>query len=146
MIEDSLKLVNDFFEVLHMHTFDGALMGKGCSNDQYFIQKKYAKDKYEILIHCPDFFAWGLADLEPVTDTELLAQCYLDCKNIDWINGEDIAPFLYCARQRKRRPQGACYPRDKRFWKLFDACGERREPGPGNPYHRGEYNVKKPKT
>ena len=99
-----------------------------------------AERRLEILIDDSDLFAWGCATTTWVADPDPLRQCYEDCKATDAETGAIYAPYLYCARVRGLRPQGACYPHDRRFWPLFDACGPEREIDSGNPYPPGEYN------
>ena len=41
------------------------------------------------------------------------------------------------------RPQGACYPHDRRFWPLLNEAGPKREVGFGNPYEPGTYAPEK---
>ena len=84
-------------------------------------------------INCNDIFCWGCVDAEDVTPETLpiLEQAFKDAK----YSGD----LLYCARQRKMRPQGAAYKViAKKDWHLFDACGPEREPGIGDPEPRPE--------
>ena len=77
-------------------------------------------------INCSDFFDWGCADGERVTRENVaeLEQAIADAEAVDKIAGSIEGPLLFCARVRKRRPQGACYENlDPRLWHLFDACG-----------------------
>jgi len=97
----------------------------------------------EVLRNCSDLFIWGCADYEEITvkDIPLLESCAKDCLEIrphcfDWLD-------LYCCRKSGMRPQGICYPSDKRLRHLFDACGPEREAGLGNPYE--PYQVETPK-
>lgn len=86
-------------------------------------------DKLEMFINCNDLFFWGCADLEPITESTFpeLKQALDDA-------GDGDGPYLYCARRRKMRPQGATYTWfDKKNIKLFNACGPEREIGFGNP-------------
>jgi hypothetical protein len=102
-------------------------------------QIAYKNDGYYIM--CNDVFFWGAADLEEITEEFLpvFDRAVEDC------GGEiEFGALLYCARQRRMRPQGALYsfiPKDK--WELFNACGPEREVGFGNPCAPGEYNTKK---
>ena len=101
-----------------------------------------------LLINCNDQFAWAYADCEPVTDLDLLEQCYKDCIGLIGEIGYIDAPLLYIARKRGMRPQGCCYPSDERLWHLFDATGPERELNMANPFRPGERQVeyKVPKT
>ena len=108
---------------------------------------KYAPVTF--MINCNDIFYWGCADLEPITPENIgiLEQSGKDYKEI----GKSIdpkssmyeleIPALFCARVRKMRPQGACYPEDKAYWPLLDACGPKRETGLGNPHEPGVYKT-----
>lgn len=83
-------------------------------------------------VNCNDFFAWGCADAEDLNEETfpLLEKAIEDAGELD-------GALLYCARQRKIRPQGAFYKHlDKKNWHLFDACGEERKSGFGNPEER----------
>lgn len=83
----------------------------------------------QFFVGCNDVFAWGCADAEPIEsghDIDALDQA---CKDAE-LNG----PWLYCARKRKMRPQGALYKHiepENRHW--FDECGQERIVGIGNP-------------
>lgn len=89
-------------------------------------------------VNCSDLFAWGSADCEPLTaaDVDDLRKALADVSEA--VGSNSYGPELYCARRRKKRPQGAAYPGDERLWPLFDACGPEREVGLGNPYRPGE--------
>ena len=89
-------------------------------------------------VNCSDVFAWGSADVEPLTKADLddLRKAFEDTKAAS--NNTTYGPELYCARRRRCRPQGAAYPGDERLWPLFDACGPEREIGSGNPRRPGE--------
>ncbi len=76
----------------------------------------------ETFINCNDVFYLGCNDTEPVLakDLSLLKTCLIDAPY--------DACMLFCARQRKMRPQGAMYKHiDKENWQLFNACGPARE-------------------
>ncbi len=101
-------------------------------------------DELTFTVNCNDFFAWGCADGEPVCDSTAadLNQAIVDIgkasgdKHGTYIYSE-YGCFLYCARHRKSRPQGAYYKHlPKWSWPLFDECGPVREAGLGNPYER----------
>lgn len=79
-----------------------------------------------------DVFAWGGADAEEITPSNLpvLEQAYADLKAVC---AEEHAADLFAARVRRMRPQGAAYPTALPAQRLFDACGPQRPPGLGNP-------------
>jgi hypothetical protein len=93
------------------------------------------------VIDCSDLFFWACADAEPLTpdNIALLEQTIEDCRAAHKDYGICYAGSLFCARARKMRPQGACYPEERELWPLFDACGAERETGLGNPCKPGEY-------
>lgn len=84
-------------------------------------------------VGCNDIFFWGCADAEDIENQE---DVDLFEKSIEDVGTDNVwASYLFCARKRKMRPQGACYPQEEtKLWPLFDACGEEREVGIGNPY------------
>jgi len=90
------------------------------------------QEDLKFYILCNDLFAWGCADAEYIEsqdDVDLYEKSIEDCgADTVWVS------YLFCARKRKMRPQGACYPEDESLWPLFDACGEEREIDIGNPY------------
>lgn len=101
------------------------------------VDGKYAPITW--FVNCPDLFAWGTADLEPITaeTIEAFEMAYADVRVVtggDPTYGSD----LYACRQRHQRPQGAAYPTDRRLWPLFDACGPERELGVTNPKPPGD--------
>lgn len=87
------------------------------------------------LVQCNDLFYWGSADCETITPDNIaeLERAVTDCRAVDEAVGELEAVDLFCCRINKTRPQGASYPKDQRFWPLFDACGPERAVGLGNP-------------
>ena len=101
-----------------------------------------------LFVQCNDFFFWGSADCEEITPDDLpaLAQACKDANEVTLhdVNGKQYGygsvygPSLWIARKRGERPQGACYPKHKELWPLYDACGPEREVGLGNPYKPGE--------
>ena len=133
--------------VLMTHTETGF----GASNSMYELALTLPGDElralvspeaeFRVYINDSDFFAWGYAGAFEVDDPEALERVYVDCEAVDAIAAEFYAPYLYCARKAKNRPQGACYPHDRRFWALFDACGPEREVGPGNPHAPGAHKA-----
>lgn len=97
---------------------------------------------------CNDLFFWGSADLEKITPENVveLERAVEDCKKVDEVVGVCEATSLFCCRVRGMRPQGAAYPKDKKFWPLFDACGPEREVGLGNPKGHPNESVVEEKT
>ena len=105
-------------------------------------------------------FAWGCSDEEPIETSEDVNQFKQALTDLTRAAGHKTngkvdnsmvkaarhTGSLYAARRRGMRPQGACYPKDKRLWSLFDACGPEREKGIGNPYAPGEYNPDRMKS
>lgn len=96
-------------------------------------------------VNCNDVFCWGCADGEDVTPANLgvLEQAIADCEAIDAVVGSCYAVDLFASRVRGMRPQGCCYPDDRRFWPLLDAAGPVREVGIGNPYTPESYRAKR---
>lgn len=90
-------------------------------------------DDLSVAILCNDVFFWATADAEEITkETLLILEKSLEDDNR---NGA----ILYCARQRKMRPQGAIYKHlDEDKWHLYNECGSEREVRPGNPHKPGE--------
>lgn len=87
---------------------------------------------------CSDVFSWGTADCEEITERNFRELCFAidDIRAID--KNSDLGLELFAARQRKMRPQGAAYPKDKTLWPLFDACGPKRVIDLFNPYKHPE--------
>jgi len=120
-----------------------------------------------IFVNCNDLFWWASADCERLTPENigLWEQAYSDLDALlrdeprtpenqtdgpvrkAWlargtrrISIMSCVDWLFCARVRGMRPQGACYPSDApEVWPLFDACGPERPTGHGNPCKPGEY-------
>ncbi len=93
----------------------------------------YWNEDFRFFIPCNDFFAWGVADMEEVTEEDLpaLRQAVEDA---DDGYGGFWGGLLYCARKAGMRPQGAYYMHiPEEHWPLFDACGPERATGIGNP-------------
>ena len=93
--------------------------------------------RLQMFINCSDFFAWGGADLEEITDAniDLLASTVAECEDILGKYNADDAFLLWCARLRQRRPQGAYYKNlEEELWPLFDECGPEREVTFVNPH------------
>ena len=106
---------------------------------------------------CNDLFYWGCADGQDITPENIseLKKAMDDCDAIpseEFKNLENLrksvtnifyGEWLFCARMRKMRPQGAQYSiLPKEIWHLFDECGPERKTGFGNPYAPGEYMPK----
>lgn len=94
-----------------------------------------------LFVNYNDLFWWGCADCEQITpeNVEELAKAYKDCHDANPEHfGEVYGQLLFCARVRGMRPQGCCYPTDRKLWPLFDACGPERPKDAGNPYAPGE--------
>lgn len=117
-----------------------AFMGSDWQDDETVKDGMFPGHRYAgkaPCINCNDLFAWGCADGEDITEKTmpLFEQAFMDCEG-----DVAVACDLYCSRIRKMRPQGACYSSiPEKFWPLFNACGEKRETGFGNPYEPGEY-------
>ena len=100
-----------------------------CSDIWWRVDAEYAP--LTIFVNYNDLFFWGVADAEAVTpdNIDVFEQAYKDSAN--------HGGLLFCCRVRKMRPQGACYQyiteADRH---LFDACGESRDSGLGNPVDR----------
>ena len=96
-----------------------------------------------VVVNCSDVFAWGSADGEIVTEENLpiLRKAYEDEIAA---SPEDVAlhaGWLFCARVRNMRPQGAIY-KGLEYWEvdLFNAAGPERKIDFGNPQSQtGEY-------
>lgn len=90
-----------------------------------------------LYVVCNDFFHWGSADLEEITDDNVaaLVETIAECEAIVGRYNADDAPLLWCARQRGMRPQGAYYKHlDAPLHHLFDAAGPARETDFFNPH------------
>lgn len=95
----------------------------------------------QFLVTCNDLFFWGSADAEELTPANVaeLERAYADADAADSEGfGHVHGGALFCCRMRRMRPQGRCYPKNKKLWPLFDACGPEREIGFGNPYPPGK--------
>jgi len=80
-------------------------------------------------VNCNDVFAWAVSDAELVTDDSLsdLERALDEAGDIDGL-------YLYVARRRGMRPQGAMYKHiEEKNWPLFNLCGPEREAGMFNP-------------
>ena len=92
-------------------------------------------EKLQMFVECNDLFWWAVSDLEEITEDniEILEQSISDAKN-SCKDGYQYSCWLFCARVRKMRPQGAAYKYiPKEMWELFDVCGPKRETDFGNP-------------
>lgn len=81
-------------------------------------------------VNCNDLFYWATADLEPISPDNFpeLERAMKDV-GATQVNSESLDGLsLFCARVRKMRPQKCAYPKDKKLWPLFDACGPERTP------------------
>jgi len=87
-------------------------------------------------VNTNDILYWGCVDAEELTPESLpvLKQAIEDLEKIEEHAGRIYGEELFCCRMAKTRPQGACYPKDEKFWAIFDECGEEREEGFGNPH------------
>lgn len=94
----------------------------------------------EFYIICNDVFFWGCADAEGLTP-ETVEEWERAMEDADRVGGFAYGGILYCARMRKMRPQGAYYDHIivRELWPLFDACGERRAVGMGNPKEHPDF-------
>ena len=101
--------------------------------DELFFRTDAAYAPVAFFVNCNDFFWWGCGDAEEVTPENIAVfeQAKRDAEAIEcrW-----EAPHLFCARVRKLRPQGCCYPKESAAIALYDACGPKREIDLGNPY------------
>ena len=96
---------------------------------------RFTDGRLTIYVNCNDVFAWGCSDVEELTAENLhdAAQAKADVMALGG-KGSYNWPLLFCARQRKMRPQGAMYKHiDPALWPLFDAAGPPRQAGLGNP-------------
>lgn len=110
-----------------------AAMADEHTDDLFWHNSDPTKDA-GLFVLCNDVFFWGSADGETVTadNIETLEQAMKD-------GGRDGA-WLFVARVRGERPQGAAYSYiEAERWPLFDAAGPERETGMGNPCKPGEY-------
>lgn len=90
----------------------------------------YWDEDLNFYIICNDIFWWATSDAEDITEETLpiLEQALEDAGD----TGYD-GPYLYCARQRKMRPQGAAYKYiDESNYVYFDEFPERDDTEPGN--------------
>jgi hypothetical protein len=91
----------------------------------------------QFYINCNDLFFWACADAVELTETNFqdLVQAVDDVHNT--IDYSSFGSLLFCARQRKMRPQNAYYEyMDKKLWPLFDTCGPERDSQILNPKER----------
>jgi len=95
------------------------------------------------LYNASDLYGWGYSCHEVFMpeDMNLLGQTVDDVRAAEGNEYgilHDVAILLDC-RLNKERPQGAYYEYIYDYLvPLFDACGEERASGPGNPYTREE--------
>lgn len=116
-----------------------AVFGSLDSHDDLWWRCDGAYAPVTFFVNCNDLFWWGCADLEEVTPENLpvLEQCIVDCGSVRNLDCRIYATSLFCARVRKLRPQGCCYPENRDLWPLFDAAGPERVVDGGNPYPPG---------
>ena len=82
-------------------------------------------EKLEFFVICNDFFYWACSDCERLT-RENLPQLLEAMQEVEalGLNGWQYGPLLFCARQRKMRPQIPYYEHiHQDLHALFDACG-----------------------
>ncbi len=96
-----------------------------------------------VSVMCSDVFAWGCADAEPITmeNLPMLRKAYEDESAASPDGVALHAGWLFCARVRGMRPQGAIY-KTLEYWEvpLFNEAGPEREINFGNPQSEtGEY-------
>lgn len=111
-----------------------------CKEDSHDILFWRVDDgEIRFFVNCNDIFDWASADLEEITPENIieLEKAVADVKAMG-SNETYEAFYLFCARMRKRRPQGAAYPSDRKLWPLFDAVGPERSLGLGNPKQPGQ--------
>lgn len=124
-----------------MNSFETEVLRIIADNDvhSFLFWRVENNGQIKFYIVCNDLFAWALADLQELTPENLpeLKQALQDIHTLapdHDIEGMD----LFCARQRKMRPQGAAYPKNKDLWPLFDACGPERDINTANPKRPGD--------
>lgn len=119
--------LNFVYDVLSIFAFDNT------EDIWWRTDGKYAPVTFFVL--CNDLFWWGTADLEQITPDNLpaLKQAFVDAGEAA-DHGVSLAAYLFCARQRGMRPQGAQYKYiEPELQPLFDACGPARTVELGNP-------------
>ena len=128
--------IKRFLKIIKTYSFDDGLTYYG--SDQPFSIILNEGDDVEVRISCTFLFSRnGEVSYKSIEDLDLFEQCYKDCYELSEDFGAEFAPYLYCARVEKMRPQGACYPIYTNFWPLFDACGPVREINEENPEEPG---------
>lgn len=93
------------------------------------------QNKFRITVNCNDLFEWATADCEELTPENLdsYIQTIEDAQKV-YKYGHIWADSIWACRQRKMRPQGACYKHYPiELWPLFDECGPERETNFFNP-------------
>lgn len=127
-----LDFIMRVLDITSIHRFD-------CAGElTWRTDGRYAPISF--FVDCSDLFYWGCADSEPLTpeNVDEFERAYEDLKaQFGYTMASIYGSMLFCARQRKLRPQGCCYPDDRALWPLFDECGPEREVGLGNPYPPG---------
>jgi len=101
----------------------------------------YTKDgEVKSCVNCNDMFAWGCADAEDIEieDLKLLKEVHKQLEDIE-VGLSAYWYFLYCARKRNIRPQGAMYKHiPKEMLNLINDCGTEREIDICNPYNQND--------
>lgn len=95
-----------------------------------------------VFVNISDVFAWGMADLEEITEENLqsLLDTYAEAEAVTGRHRATWASGLFAARQRQMRPQGAYVnlaqgDEHGQWWRdQFMAAGAERETGIGNPH------------
>lgn len=117
-------------EVLTMFAFEH-------TEDLWWRMNAENRSELNLYAACNDFFFWGCADGEEITQEKLpvLWEAKKEMDNLSISDHELEYGLLFCAKVRKMRPQGAYYKYLKEeTWPLFDTCGPFRESGIGNPH------------
>lgn len=126
------------------------------ANEAIFWRWNLARTQIDVFAQCGDVFLWGCADVEQITwdNLDVLKQAVKDIEEASGseYDNQDDAFYLFCARVRGMRPQGAMYKylksydtdedrareKTEKIRALFDAAGPPREVGVGNPVDRDE--------
>lgn len=89
----------------------------------------YWNEDLEFSVNCNDLFYWGCSDEEEIVEDDL-EEFERALEDADY-----LGPYLFAARKRGMRVQGAFYnvliPDNLKY--LFDECGPEREINMGNP-------------
>ena len=110
-------------------------------NDDYEIFEYFCGQEGEELIrplvNCSDLFYWACSDAEEVTkdNFHLLEESKKELleaneEGDDFVDTQTLA-ILFACKSRQMRPQTAYYRFiEKKYWHLFDACGDIRTDQP----------------